>query len=52
MNRLELALLALVTFIGGMLASKGSATHDAALAVAGLALVAVAAVAIMMGGRE
>lgn len=52
MSRLELALLAVATFMGGALASKGAATHDAALAATGLALVAVASVAIVAGGRK
>lgn len=52
MSRLELALLSIVAFIGGMAASKGAATHDAALAATGLALVAVASVAIVAGGRK
>lgn len=52
MSRLEVALLAAVALIGGALASNGIATHDAALAVAGVALVAVAGVALMVGGRR
>lgn len=52
MSRLELALLSIVAFIGGMAASKGAATHDAALSAAGLALVAVSAVALIAGGRK